>query len=66
MNITVEKLPNCMASVRVEVPGDTRKAEREKILSNYTQHAALPGFRKGKAAAQRGRKADSPRISTGK
>jgi trigger factor len=49
MNITVEKLPNCMASVRVEVPGDTRKAEREKILKNYVQHAALPGFRKGKA-----------------
>ncbi|HEX2748972.1 MAG TPA: trigger factor, partial [Verrucomicrobiales bacterium] len=49
MNITVEKLPNCMASVRVEVPGDTRKAEREKILRNYVQHAALPGFRKGKA-----------------
>lgn len=49
MNITVEKLPNCMASVRVEVPGDTRKAEREKIVKNYTQHAALPGFRKGKA-----------------
>jgi trigger factor len=49
MNITVEKLPNCMASVRVEMPGDTRKAEREKILKNYVQHAALPGFRKGKA-----------------
>src|SRR5688572_26673016 len=49
MNITVEKLPNCMASVRVEMPGDTRKAEREKILKSYIQRAALPGFRKGKA-----------------
>jgi trigger factor len=48
MNITVEKLPNCMASVRVEMPGATRKAEREKILKGYIQHAALPGFRKGK------------------
>src|SRR5688572_2994172 len=48
MNITVEKLPNCMASVRVEMPGDARRAEREKILKNYIQHAALPGFRKGK------------------
>ena len=48
MNITVEKLPNCMASVRVEMPGDARKAEREKILKGYIQHAALPGFRKGK------------------
>ncbi len=49
MNITVEKLPNCMASVRIEMPGDNRKAAREKILRNYTQQAALPGFRKGKA-----------------
>lgn len=49
MNITVEKLPNCMASVRIEMPGDARKSAREKILKNYIQHAALPGFRKGKA-----------------
>lgn len=49
MNITVEKLPNCMASVRIEMPGDTRKAAREKVLRNYIQQAALPGFRKGKA-----------------
>ncbi len=49
MNITVEKLPNCMASVRVEVPGDTLKAERDRILQNYVKNAALPGFRKGKA-----------------
>jgi trigger factor len=48
MNITVERLPNCMASVRVEMPGDARRAEREKILRSYVQHAALPGFRKGK------------------
>ena len=48
MNITVEKLPNCMASVRIEMPGETRKTAREKVLRNYTQKAALPGFRKGK------------------
>lgn len=49
MNITVEKLPNCMASVRIELPGDARKSERDRVVKNYVQHAALPGFRKGKA-----------------
>jgi trigger factor len=49
MNITVEKLPNCTASVRIELPGETLKAARERILKNYVQQAALPGFRKGKA-----------------
>lgn len=49
MNITVEKLPNCMASVRIEMPGAAHKAQREKILKAYIQNAALPGFRKGKA-----------------
>ena len=49
MTITVEKHPNCTASVRVEVPGEDRRLARERILKNYVQHAALPGFRKGKA-----------------
>ncbi len=49
MNITVEKLPNCTASLRIELPGETRKAERDRVVKNYVQHAALPGFRKGKA-----------------
>lgn len=49
MKVTVEKLPNCQASVRVEVPGETRKAARERVLRNYIRDAALPGFRKGKA-----------------
>jgi len=49
MKVTVEKLPNCQASVRVEVPGETRLAARERVLRNYIREAALPGFRKGKA-----------------
>lgn len=49
MNITIKKLPHCMASVHIEMPGDTRVAEREKILRKYVQNATLPGFRKGKA-----------------
>ena len=48
MKVTVEKLPNCEASVRIEMPGETRKAARDRILRNYVREAALPGFRKGK------------------
>jgi trigger factor len=48
MKVTVEKLPNCQAKVNIEIPGETRKEARERILRDYIRHAALPGFRKGK------------------
>ena len=48
MNITVEKLPNCMASLSVQVPVEKHAAARNTILANYTKNAAIPGFRKGK------------------
>ncbi len=48
MKVTVEKLPNCQAKVSVEIPGETRKEARERILRDYIRSAALPGFRKGK------------------
>jgi trigger factor len=49
MNITVEKQPNCIATLRVEVPSDTVKTERAKIVSGYAAQARIPGFRPGKA-----------------
>ena len=49
MKVTVEKLPNCQARLNIEMPGDSRREARERILRNYIQQAALPGFRKGKA-----------------
>lgn len=49
MNITVEKLPNCMASLSVQIPSEKQTAARTAIVGNYIRHAALPGFRKGKA-----------------
>ncbi len=49
MNIIVEKQPNCLATLRVEVPSDTVKSEREKIVSGYASQARIPGFRPGKA-----------------
>jgi trigger factor len=48
MKITVEKLPNCMASLSVQVPAEKHAAARSAILANYTKNAAIPGFRKGK------------------
>ncbi len=49
MNITVDKQPNCTANLRVEVPSDAVKSERERILSAYASQAKIQGFRPGKA-----------------
>jgi trigger factor len=48
MKITVEKLPDCTAQVRVEVPEATRQVTHDAILAGYARQAAIPGFRKGK------------------
>lgn len=52
MNIIVEKLPKCLATVRVEVPAERVASERGQILQGYTAQARIPGFRPGKAPAQ--------------
>ncbi|MFC7336749.1 trigger factor [Haloferula chungangensis] len=49
MNITVDKQPNCTATLRVEVPSDAVNSERERILSAYASQAKIQGFRPGKA-----------------
>jgi trigger factor len=51
MNITVEKLPECKATIRVEVPREKVDTHRAAITKLYHQGAALPGFRPGKAPA---------------
>ncbi len=48
MNITVERLPNCIATLSVEIPAEVVNAEREKLLKSYTKQAKVPGFRPGK------------------
>ncbi len=48
MNITVQKLPNCMASLSVTIPAEKHAAARNAIFANYSKNAAIPGFRKGK------------------
>ena len=49
MNVTVENLPNCIATLRVELPSDKVSQELTSITSEYARHAKLPGYRPGKA-----------------
>jgi trigger factor len=49
MNILVEKQPNCVATLRVEIPADKVSGERAQIVKGYTSKARVPGFRPGKA-----------------
>ncbi len=51
MNTTVERLPECKATMRVEIPADKVAAERKKLVAGYTGQAKIPGFRPGKAPA---------------
>lgn len=49
MNITIERQPKCLATLRVEVPAATVQIERGQILQQYSKQAKIPGFRPGKA-----------------
>jgi trigger factor len=48
MNVQVEPLPNCLATLRVDLPPDAVNAAREHITKDYAAHAKLPGYRPGK------------------
>ena len=49
MNIVVEKLPKCVATLRVEIPAEIVQGERKQIVRKYSSKARVPGFRTGKA-----------------
>ncbi len=49
MNVELETLPNCLATLKVEVPSDIVARERERVIQQYRSQARLPGFRPGKA-----------------
>jgi len=49
MNVQVEPLPNCLATLRVDLPPDAVNAAREDITRDYAANAKLPGYRPGKA-----------------
>ena len=49
MNIVVEKQPKCVATLRVEIPAEKVRGERDQIVRNYASKARIPGYRPGKA-----------------
>ena len=49
MNITLDKQPNCKATLKVEIPADKVNGQRQSIVSKYAGQARVPGFRPGKA-----------------
>ena len=49
MNVQVENLPNCITTLRVEVPSEKVNKAWETIAGDYTRYARLPGYRAGKA-----------------
>jgi trigger factor len=49
MNIVLEKLPKCVATLRVEIPAEKVQVERNQIVRKYSSKARVPGFRTGKA-----------------
>lgn len=49
MNVAVEKLPNCLATLRVELEPERVSKKYDALTSEYTKLVKLPGYRKGKA-----------------
>ncbi len=49
MNVDVEQLPNCLASMHVELPPERVKQEWNEVVKGFRQAARIPGFRPGKA-----------------
>jgi trigger factor len=49
MKVSVEKQPNCLATLRATVPATAVKTKCEKLAGQYQRSAKLPGFRPGKA-----------------
>jgi trigger factor len=49
MNVEVENLPNCIASLHIELPPDFVTKERNEVIQGFRRVARIPGFRPGKA-----------------
>jgi trigger factor len=49
MNVEVESLPNCIASMQIELPPDVVTKEWNEVAKSFRQHARIPGFRPGRA-----------------
>ena len=49
MNVAVEKLPNCLATLRVELEPERVSKKLDSLTSEYAKQVKLPGYRQGKA-----------------
>ncbi|HYY31272.1 MAG TPA: trigger factor [Chthoniobacterales bacterium] len=49
MNVEVETLPNCIASLHIELPPEVVTKEWNEVVKTFRQAARIPGFRPGKA-----------------
>lgn len=48
MNVIVEKLPQCRASMRVELSKAEVESERKEVVEAFRSQARIPGYRPGK------------------
>lgn len=48
MNVVVENLPNCLATLKIEVEPEKVSSARQSVVNEFVQHVRLPGFRPGK------------------
>ncbi len=48
MNVSVETLPNCLATLKIEVEPDKVSATRDAVVKEFVQQVKIPGFRPGK------------------
>jgi trigger factor len=49
MKVEVENLPNCMASLKIELPPERVTQEWDEVVKGFRKFARIPGFREGKA-----------------
>lgn len=49
MNITVTDQENCKKQLHLEIPGETVRAETDKVAGNLARQVNVPGFRPGHA-----------------
>ncbi|HVJ58211.1 MAG TPA: trigger factor, partial [Terrimicrobiaceae bacterium] len=49
MNVVVESQPNCLVTLRVELPADQVSKEWTNVTRDFQRQARIPGYRPGKA-----------------
>ena len=49
MNVVVEPLPNCVATLKVELEPERVEKAKAQLVQEFGEHARIPGYRPGKA-----------------